>query len=416
MLLLRGVKESALAARRRVVMGRWSACRPKQVIDHHLHSVSLRPQAVGEKVASKVAIQPKASSKLTAPSGATLFIRHWPDLTGTYSDEMEPHGVSSSNPRGITVSQGSSELVIVRQWFDRDYTVPATSRAVLFNVFLVFFFYTSSSTLFLDPITGGISPAIVIAFILLATGILLAYSVATDWLNRTVIVINRTVISVRHGPLPWPGNKVVSVAGIKQLHAVMSEWSRSVRRRRLYTFDLVAETADGQRTKIAGGFKKPEAAKHAIERYLAIEPVQSAPPDAAELDRQAINKFLSGQPFEQSLAVAAVRKGNGPRTNLTAVIAFWIFILLWNGFVWWYVRLTVSTEGTISLWQDIAPISPLVLIGLGLIYWAIRGTIKYFRERGTAKPVEKWGKKEWMFLGVMVWFGFIALTFFWMVP
>lgn len=189
-----------------------------------------------------------------------------------------------------------------------------------------------------------------------------------------------------------------------------------MRRRRLYTFDLVAETADGQRTKIAGGFKKPEAAKHAIERYLAIEPVQSAPPDAAELDRQAINKFLSGQPFEQSLAVAAVRKGNGPRTNLTAVIAFWIFILLWNGFVWWYVRLTVSTEGTISLWQDIAPISPLVLIGLGLIYWAIRGTIKYFRERGTAKPVEKWGKKEWMFLGVMVWFGFIALTFFWMVP
>jgi hypothetical protein len=328
---------------------------------------------------------------------------------------MELHGMTSSNSEGVTVSQRGLELVIERRWFDRDYTVPATSRAVLFNGFLGFFFYKSSS-LFLDPITGTISPAIVVPFILFATGICLAYSVATDWLNRTVIVINRKTISVWHGPLPWPGKKVISVAGIKRLHVVLSEWGKSVRRRRLYTFNLIAETADGQHTKIAGGFKQAEAAKQAIEKYLSIQPVKPTPPDAAELDRQAINKFLSGQPFEQPLEVAVARKRNGPPTNLTAVIAFWLFVVLWNGLIWWYIWFMASTEGTTILWENIAPISPMVLIGLGLIYWAIRGTIKYFRERGTTKPVEKWNKKEWAFLGVMVWFGFIALTFFLMLP
>ncbi len=323
--------------------------------------------------------------------------------------------MTASNSEGVTISQRGLELVIERRWFDRDYTVPATSRAVLFNVFLGFLFYKSSS-LFLEPNTGTISPVIVIPFILLATGIGLAYSVATDWLNRTVIVINRATISVRHGPLPWPGNKVVLVVGIKRLHAVMSEWGRSVRRRRLYTFDLVAEAADGQRTKIAGGFKQPEAAKQAMEKYLSIKPVMPTPPDAAELDRQAIDKFLSGQPFEQHRAAAATRKGNGPQTSLAAVIAFWLFIVLWNGLVWWYIWFIASTEGTTILWENIAPISPIVLIGLGLIYWAIPRTIKYFRQRGTTPSVEKWNKMEWAFLAVFVWFGFIAMTFFWMAP
>jgi hypothetical protein len=307
------------------------------------------------------------------------------------------------------------ELVIERRWFDRDYTVPATFRAVLFNAFLGFLFYKSSS-LFLTPIAGSISPVLAVPFILLAAGVFLAYGVTTDWLNRTVIVINRTSISVQHGPLPWPGNRVVSAMGIKRLDVVQSPWTKSVRRRRLYTIDLFAETADGRRTKIAGGFRQPEAAKQAIEKYLSIQPVKPTPPDAAELDRQAIDKFLSGQPFEQPPADAVTRKRNGPPTNLTAVIAFWLFILLWNGLTWRYIWYVASTEGTASLWKSIAPISPLVLIGLALIYWAIRGTIKYFRERGTTQPVEKWNRKEWMFLGVIVWFGFVAWTFFTAVP
>jgi|688.fasta_scaffold218849_3 hypothetical protein len=38
-------------------------------------------------------------------------------------------------------------------------------------------------------------------------------------------------------------------------------------------------------------------------------------------------------------------------------------------------------DGTAIRWQDIALNSPVVLTGLGLIYWAIPRTIKYFRQR-----------------------------------
>lgn len=211
---------------------------------------------------------------------------------------------SSDNP---TISLRDSELVIERRWLDRDSIVPATSRAVLFNAFLAVFFYHSSS-LFISPTTGTISPAIAIAAILLATGISLVYGVATAWLNRTVIVVTRTTISVRHDPLPWPGNKVISTAGIRQLHVVMSKWGRSVRRRRVFTADLIAETTDGQRTKIAGGFKQPDAVKQAIEKFLSIKPVKQAPPNAAEIDKQAIDQFLAGKPVDTPPAKAAARK------------------------------------------------------------------------------------------------------------
>jgi hypothetical protein len=325
---------------------------------------------------------------------------------------IEPSGTVKE---GVAISMRGTELVIERQWFDRDRTVPATSRAVLFNVFLVCFLYMGSS-LFSTPIPGTVLPVVAVFFILLATGICVAYGVATDWLNRTVIVVNRATISVRHGPLPWPGSKVVSAAGIVRIHAVMSSLVKSVRRRRLYTFDFIAETADGQRTKIAGGFREPEAARQAMEKYLSIKPAKPTPPDAAERDRQTIDNFLSGKPLEQPIASAAARTSNGPPTTLSAVMAYWLFILLWNGLIWWYIRFTASTEGTAILWDNIALLSPLVLIGLGLIYAAIPRTIRFFREWDRTQKVGKWGKKEWAFVAVIAWFGLIALTFYWMAP
>ena len=88
----------------------------------------------------------------------------------------------------------------------------------------------------------------------------------------------------------------------------MSKWGRSVRRRRVFTADLIAETTDGQRTKIAGGFKQPDAAKQAIEKFLSIKPVKQAPPNAAEIDKQAIDQFLAGKPVDTPPAKAAARK------------------------------------------------------------------------------------------------------------
>jgi len=85
--------------------------------------------------------------------------------------------------------------------------------------------------------------------------------------------------------------------------------------------------------------------------------------------------------------------------------------LLWNGLIWQFVWHLESTQGTAGVWDDIALIALLGLTGLALFFWAIPRTITNFRTRSTTQRNEKWGKKEWAFLGVIAWFGFVAWIF-----
>jgi hypothetical protein len=323
--------------------------------------------------------------------------------------------MTSSTANEVTISQRGSEMVIEWRWLDRSYIAATTLNAVLFNLFLGVLFYYGSS-LFAFTIDGKLPPSVPVGAVLIATGIALAYDVATDWLNRTVIVVTRTSISVRHGPLPWPGNKVISAIGIKCLHVVVSPWGRKVRGRRIYTAKLVVVAMDGQRTKIAGGFKQPQSVKQAIEKFLSIKSVAPAPPNAADRDLQMLDNFFAGKPIDQPLKNVVLPRASGPATTVTAVLAFWLFTLLWNGLIWRFAWHLESTQGMAGVWDNIGLIAPLGLTGLVLFIWAIPRTIKYFRTRSTTQRNEGWGRKEWLFLTFVVWLAFIAWTFYLAMP
>jgi hypothetical protein len=315
--------------------------------------------------------------------------------------------MTSNDSEGVTISQRGMELVIERNWFVKGHTIADTVFAAVWNGFLGFMFYQSSS-LFFSPIDGGIWFGAIPASILFGTGIFLTYRAATQWLNQTVLCVSRSTISVRHGPIPWPGNKVISAVGIKQLHAVLSRVSRGPRHNRRYTYNLLAETADGQRTKLAGGFKRADAdnVKLAIEKYLSIKPAKPTPPNAAELDRQAIDNFYAGRPMEPTSADAAARKkNNADTTTLSGVIGVWTFILIWNGFIWWVIWSmlsrygpTLSKNGTTIAWEKIAFLSPFVLVGLGLIFLVMPSTIKFFRQKATPGQAPAHEKDGWKIL------------------
>lgn len=302
-------------------------------------------------------------------------------------DSQSPHHMNSGKSEDVTISQRGMELAIERSWFVKGQTIRDTVFVVVWNSFLGFILFEAPS-LFL-PIDGSLSlVAAIPGFVLCGAGIFLSYRVATQWLNRTVLSVSRSTISVRHGSLPWPGNKVLPVAGIKRLHADLSRLSRGPRWNRRYTYNLVAETADGQRTKLAGGFTRADAenVKQAIEKYLSIRPATPSPPGAAELDRQAIDNFHSGRPIEQTQADAAARNKPGAETTpLRGVIGVWTFVLVWNAYFWWVIWLIVSGGPTPVEWHKVALVSPFVLVGLGLIYLLTPWTVKFFRKRAGQK-------------------------------
>ena len=51
-----------------------------------------------------------------------------------------------------------------------------------------------------------------------AAGVGLTYTVLTGFINRTRVEVNRALLTIRHGPLPWVGNRVLPGRSLAQLY------------------------------------------------------------------------------------------------------------------------------------------------------------------------------------------------------
>ena len=111
---------------------------------------------------------------------------------------------------------------------------------------------------------------------------------------------------------------------------------------RKYRFDLHADKQDGRSIRLAGGFETEDQAlrvKQEIEKYLSFKPAQPKPQVALGL-------------------------GTGG-TNIQSVVAIWLFILVWNGFIGWVVMLVIQGAGWRQpLWLSLTLLSPFVLAQL----------------------------------------------------
>jgi hypothetical protein len=64
----------------------------------------------------------------------------------------------------------------------------------------------------------------------LAVGVFVTYWTICGFLNRTTISLERGTLSVRHGPLPWPGNLRIESASLDQLFCKEQVDSRGSRK------------------------------------------------------------------------------------------------------------------------------------------------------------------------------------------
>lgn len=177
----------------------------------------------------------------------------------------------AERPRSVTVEETAFGVRVVRRWFS----------PVFF--FLLFFCVVWNGILlaFYGMSRGSGMPWFVLLFpvVHVAVGLGLAYFTLCGFVNRTVVEVERGhTLTVRHGPLPWPGATSLDVGEIAQLFV-----GASLRRGRGGTeapaFSLAAMTRDGRRVTLlkVAGLSVEEALylEQELERRLRIrdEPV-----------------------------------------------------------------------------------------------------------------------------------------------
>ena len=96
--------------------------------------------------------------------------------------------------------------------------------------------------------------------------------VVAGWMNRTHILVSREKSAVRHGPIPWIGNKQLEVSNLKQLYAKENRSQSDGDTSKLY--EVHAITHNDLNIKLVSGLKTSEQAlyiEQEVEKYLGIE-------------------------------------------------------------------------------------------------------------------------------------------------
>jgi hypothetical protein len=172
-------------------------------------------------------------------------------------------------PDKLELRNQGSGIEIVRRWLSWK-TLLLTAVAVFWSGFL----FSWYSIVLSFSAFGGPMSMFMTLFPLIHVGVAvgLAYSALAGWINSTRIRVDQGRISVRHGPLPWLGNKDLEGSDLKQLYC--KEKITRGRSSTTITYEVHALTASGRNQKLVGGLESSEQAlyiEQEIERYFRIE-------------------------------------------------------------------------------------------------------------------------------------------------
>jgi hypothetical protein len=125
------------------------------------------------------------------------------------------------------------------------------------------------------------TPLIVLVFPLLhvAVGVGLAYYTLAGFINRTRIEVSRDLLTIRHGPLPWPGNQTLNGRHLKQLY--VEESVRTNKGNTTVSYLVMALDRRDHKVKLLSDLDDKNDAlflEQELERHLGIEdsPVRGA--------------------------------------------------------------------------------------------------------------------------------------------
>ncbi|MEQ8222875.1 MAG: hypothetical protein ABRQ37_11270 [Candidatus Eremiobacterota bacterium] len=202
------------------------------------------------------------------------FIASCPNCDSVFNFSTIPDAVDENAPgrrspvampAGITMENGDGHLVIKWRWF-RQSSFLLIIITLLYDCGLIYLLFLSHSHII--ALAGFLMKFLfygLVPFIL--TFIAMAHAV-----NSTVFDISDEAISIRHKPLPWPGNQTICSANISQLYCKKDK-TRTVLGQD-YSFCLKCIMKDGEEKDMIGYLDTPEQAifiEQEIEKLLDIK-------------------------------------------------------------------------------------------------------------------------------------------------
>ncbi|HEX8319918.1 hypothetical protein [Longimicrobium sp.] len=139
---------------------------------------------------------------------ALLDLRGRAPSLGAPGAPDRPAPIEMPLPNGIQVQSNARELRLVLRWFSPVYIFLA-----VFSIFWIGFLVIWYAMAIDGPLIFQLFPLLHVA-----AGIGLAYATLAGFLNRTTITVERGHLSVRHGPIPWTGNRELPADALEQLY------------------------------------------------------------------------------------------------------------------------------------------------------------------------------------------------------
>lgn len=176
-----------------------------------------------------------------------------------------PHRESAEPGYREPATRGGPAVTIVRRWY----------MHLVWAIFVFLVFWNAVLSQFVSRSSDAPLVFRLFPLIHFGAGLWVGYWALALLFNRTTITVTDDTISVRHAPLPWPGNRVVRVADVAQLYT--AENVAKGRNRQTRSYELLAVMTDGTRQGIVQGL--PEAAQalfleQRIEERLGIVDVE----------------------------------------------------------------------------------------------------------------------------------------------
>jgi hypothetical protein len=170
-------------------------------------------------------------------------------------------------PPGITVDDFGPGLTVIRRWFSPVF-IFLLVFCIAWDTFLLFWYrmaFESEAPLLFKVFPIGH----------LAVGVGLTYFTLAGFLNRTTLQVESGVVAVRHGPVPWFGNRTFATSDLKQLYCTERFSYHGPHHHRLRTtYQVNAILNTGKKFKVLSGLTDPDQAlfvEQAVEDRLGIE-------------------------------------------------------------------------------------------------------------------------------------------------
>jgi len=173
-------------------------------------------------------------------------------------------------PKKLKVEETVQGLQFTRPWFSPVHIFFAFF-CVFWDGFLIVW-YPIGLTVAGGPGSGPGLMMFLFPLIHVAVGVGLTYYTICGFVNRTILNVSDTTLSIEHKPLPWRGNRSLGTSNLKQLYC-----ERKVSRSKngtTVTYNLNAILTNGEKHQLLTGLPQQDIAiylEQQIEKRLGIE-------------------------------------------------------------------------------------------------------------------------------------------------